>query len=92
MLLTLFKHEIVLILNCINYTMYMLSKNDNSIGRRELMNYFDINNFGEDYSKLLILHGRISTSANKYFYKLSNDNFFIDQKKYLTVKKDCANK
>lgn len=92
MRVTLFKYEIVLILNCLNYTMYMLTKHDNTIGRRELMNYFDLdNNYNEDYYNLLLLHRRISTLANKYFYKLENNNFFIDQQKYLTMDKTSKN-
>lgn len=60
--------EIVLILNCINYSMYMVSKNENTIGKRELINYF--RNFEEDYFNLNVLYGKISTEANKKYYNL----------------------
>jgi len=43
------------------------------------------------YYNLLLLHRRISTLANKYFYKLENNNFFIDQQKYLTMDKTSKN-
>lgn len=83
--------EIIYILNCICYTKLKLNSEKNLKEKKELMYYFNFNNFNENNFDLEILKGRLATKANKYFYKLNDENFFIGQQRYLSSKEKDFN-
>ena len=79
----LYEKDIILILNCINYTMLKLDYHPSIEQKRELELYFNFNNYIECFEDLKLLHRRISTKANKELYNLNNDIFFVGQKRFL---------
>ena len=79
------ERDVIHILNCLNICVHFLKYHTRD--EKEFLSYYhNFENYERDYTDLMLIHRRISLTANMDFYKVDNYNLFIGQRDYLKSK------